>query len=256
MTKDSESRFGEFPWMMSIQNRQYKYLCGGSLIHPKVVLTYTNHVKGKNPNELIVRAGVWNSQVIEEVYKHEDRDVSEIITHPDHNKRTGGYNIALLILKEEFELDKHIQTICLPPATYTIPDNVICTATGWGRDVYGKNEVYQNILKKINVPIVGRSKCQTALRKTNLGRNYLLHRTFLCAGGEKNEDACEGDGGSPLVCETGAFSGIYWQVGIVAWGVGCGQATIPGVYSNVVYLKTWIDEQFTNKNLNKDHYLS
>lgn len=48
---DSETQYGEFPWMMAVLRRQTKiipnetnksvimYQCGGSLIHPKVVLT-------------------------------------------------------------------------------------------------------------------------------------------------------------------------------------------------------------------------
>jgi len=43
---NSEAQFGEFPWMIAVMKKKYegdveyfKYHCGGSLIHPKVVLT-------------------------------------------------------------------------------------------------------------------------------------------------------------------------------------------------------------------------
>ena len=45
---DNEAQFGEFPWMVAIlmeekvdenPKKLYVYLCGGSLIHPQVVLT-------------------------------------------------------------------------------------------------------------------------------------------------------------------------------------------------------------------------
>lgn len=56
------------------------------------------------------------------------------------------------------------------------------------------------------------------------------------------KDACTGDGGSPLVCETG--KGGTWQVvGLVAWGIGCADYGIPGAYVNVPNYVDWINEE-------------
>jgi len=49
-----------------------------------------------------------------------------------------------------------------------------------------------------------------------------------------------GDGGGPLVCPKTGADGIYVQVGIVAWGIGCGEQ-IPGVYANVSQALCFID---------------
>lgn len=46
----------------------------------------------------------------------------------------------------------------------------------------------------------------------------------------------------------------YYQVGIIAWGIGCG-TTIPAVYVNVPYYRKWIDEQFANWNLDTSFFL-
>lgn len=46
------------------------------------------------------------------------------------------------------------------------------------------------ILKKVEVPLVGRSQCVDGLRTTRLGRRFVLHESFRCAGGEEGRDAC------------------------------------------------------------------
>lgn len=58
---------------------------------------------------------------------------------------------------------------------------------------------------------------------------HFLFASFLCAGGEPKKDACEGDGGSPLVCEV---NGIWKVAGLVSWGIGCGQPGKAIVYKN------------------------
>ena len=59
------------------------------------------------------------------------------------------------------------------------------------------------------------------MRQTRLGRRFLLHDSFMCAGGEPGRDACKGDGGSPLICPIDGKPGYYYQAGIVAWGELC-----------------------------------
>lgn len=55
----------------------------------------------------------------------------------------------------------------------------------------GKDGVYQNILKKVDLPIVSRNKCLSELRKSYLGQLYELSDSFICAGGELGKDTCK-----------------------------------------------------------------
>ena len=63
-----------------------------------------------------------------------------------------------------------------------------------------------------------------------------------CAGGEKGKDACEGDGGAPLVCQS--ESGLWHVVGLVAWGVDCALEDVPGVYVNIYKYIDFITQRY------------
>ena len=68
-------------------------------------------------------------------------------------------------------------------------------------------------MKAVEMPLVEHDTCQAALQETRLGPNFLLHHSFLCAGGQKEgQDSCTGDGGSPLVCPSRSDSTRYVQV--------------------------------------------
>ncbi|XP_072161435.1 phenoloxidase-activating factor 2 [Bemisia tabaci] len=115
--------------------------------------------------------------------------------------------------------------------------------------VNGKEGKYQVILKKVQMPTVPRDVCQAALQQTRLGKRFRLHESFICAGGEKGKDACKGDGGSPLVCPIQSRPEHYVQVGIVAWGIGCGENGTPGVYVNVAKFRNWVDSKLSQLRL-------
>lgn len=51
--KDNEAQYGEFPWMVAVLKtielngaKRDSYQCGGSLIHPQVVLTVAHCIAG------------------------------------------------------------------------------------------------------------------------------------------------------------------------------------------------------------------
>ena len=255
--QEHESQFGEWPHMCAILSEEpvledpgYSggesqtvnlYQCGGSLIAPGVILTAAHCAEKfrSEPGKLKVRCGEWDTQNQTEPRAHQDRAVQTLDIHPDFNDRNLANDWALLYTTEPFELQEHIDTVCLPEPEEQF-DGQNCFATGWGKDQFGAAGEYQVVLKEIDLPVVGHQQCQDSLRRTRLGRRFLLDDSFICAGGIAGKDTCKGDGGSPLVCQSKGDPFTYVQAGVVAWGIGCGEDATPGVYASVSKAVCWI----------------
>nr|XP_012145936.1 PREDICTED: putative serine protease 41 [Megachile rotundata] len=93
-------------------------------------------------------------------------------------------------------------------------------------------------VREAEIPIVSDAEC---IRKVNAvtEKIFILPASSFCAGGEQGNDACQGDGGGPLVCQD---DGFYELAGLVSWGFGCGRLDVPGVYVKVSAFIGWINQ--------------
>ncbi|OAL67585.1 putative serine proteinase stubble-like isoform X1 [Trichophyton violaceum] len=94
------------------------------------------------------------------------------------------------------------------------------------------------------------NQCERTL-KQNWWASAVLDDSFMCAGGVLNQGACQGDGGSPLMC---IAENQYYARGIFSWTIGCGLANIPHVYTDVVKVRSWIDQEMTANGFTTDSY--
>uniref|UniRef100_A0A182JBC3 Phenoloxidase-activating factor 2 n=1 Tax=Anopheles atroparvus TaxID=41427 RepID=A0A182JBC3_ANOAO len=236
----TRARYGEFPWMAFVYTAQGEYelyLCGGTLIHSKVVITIAHCIENRTSSDLMVRLGEWDLEHMVEIYPPQDRAVQASITHPEFYSDLLLNDIAILFLDEHVDFTEVVGTACLPPQNANF-DHKRCLFSGWGEDESGRNS---SVLKRTKLPIVPNGHCQRKLRHRLLSRHFRLHQGFLCAGGESGKDACRGDGGSPLVCPIPHSENQYYIVGLVAFGYECGTQGVPGVYVNVPHYRDWID---------------
>ncbi|XP_069974721.1 uncharacterized protein [Penaeus vannamei] len=233
----NEAVFGEFPWQGIIFFTNYTYKCGASLVDEQHLITGAHCVAGLKPDQIQVRLGEWQVNTYDEPLKYVDAPVAAIDVHPDFKGGSLHNDIALITLASPVEFQFHINSVCVPNEQQVFGDTY-CFATGWGKDAF--NGSYQVILKQVDLPLVDNYACQEKLRKTRLGKYFILDKSFVCAGGEEGKDACTGDGGGPLVCKDAA-SGLYFLKGITAWGISCGEKDVPGVYADVQYLLPWLN---------------
>ena len=177
------------------------------------------HFRNLQPNKIMVRCGDWDITEDTELAAFQERTISSVDIHPEYSgtKTQGQYaqlefDFALLHVSQEFILQDHVNTICLPAwgARGEQYSQKNCVAMGWGKHKFGEEGLYQKTLKQVKMDVVPNTLCQRQLRATDrLTNSWNLHESFLCAGGEEGKDLCTGDGGGPLVCPMNANPNRY-----------------------------------------------
>lgn len=239
---ESSADFGEYPAQAAILKRlsgsDSLFVCGGTLISQYWIATAAHCIRKHAQSELKVRLGEWDVHRDDEFYPHVEKEVRDLIIHPEFVAGNLVNDIALIRLDSPVDPSLvHVNPACLPLAEERF-DRQHCWVVGWGKDSFGQKGSFQAVLREVELPVMGRDECEQALRQTRLGQHYRLHAGFICAGGESGRDACEGDGGSGLYC---VQDGLVKVAGLVSWGIGCGQAGVPGVYVNLAHYRPWIE---------------
>merc|ERR1712119_18976 len=68
----------------------------------------------QEPTKLKIRCGEWDTQNQTEPRPHQDRYVQTLDIHPEFNPRNLANDWAVLYTAQNFDLQAHIDTICLP----------------------------------------------------------------------------------------------------------------------------------------------
>eukprot|EP00092_Neocalanus_flemingeri_P001272 GFUD01001358.1.p1 GENE.GFUD01001358.1~~GFUD01001358.1.p1 ORF type:complete len:397 (+),score=61.94 GFUD01001358.1:151-1341(+) len=238
---------GSQPWMAALgvvnpKDDIVDFLCGGSLLSDRAVLTSAHCLGdlGHNPlvflgqNDLSKDGGV-------------ERRVRSVSVHPKWANLTGWpeYDLAILHLDKPVDISDSIMPICLPTDYFGIQERSIKprygVISGWGRLYSGGPRVAE--LQSAVVDILEDLECEAAYP-------HIFNRTdpptdLLCGKGLEVKgrsslvtDSCQGDSGGPLVVEQQDFN--WTLVGVVAGGVGCGAKQYPGIYVKVAEHLQWI----------------
>ncbi|NXM65226.1 TMPS9 protease, partial [Serilophus lunatus] len=225
----SEASRGEFPWQVSLRENN-EHFCGAAVLTEKWLVSAAHcFTEFQDP-------AMWAAYTGTTSLRGSDSstvklDIAQIIPHPSYNADTADYDVAVLELKRPVAFTKYIQPVCLPDAGHDFPTSKKCLISGWG---YLKEDflVKPEFLQKATVELLDQNLCSSLY-------SHVLTDRMMCAGYlEGKVDSCQGDSGGPLVCQEP--SGRFFLAGIVSWGIGCGEARRPGVYTRVTKLRDWI----------------
>ncbi|KAJ0172035.1 hypothetical protein K1T71_012008 [Dendrolimus kikuchii] len=236
---------GEWCWQVALINSLNQYLCGAALIGTQWVLTAAHCVTNivRSGDAIYVRVG---DHDLTRKYGSPGAQTLRVATtyiHHNHNSQTLDNDIALLKLHGKAELKEGVCLVCLPARGVSHAAGKRCTVTGYG--YMGEAGPIPLRVREAELPIVSDAEC---IRKVNAvtEKIFILPASSFCAGGEEGNDACQGDGGGPLVCQD---DGFYELVGLVSWGFGCGRQDVPGVYVKVSSFIGWINQIISVNNL-------
>lgn len=215
----------KYPWQaqLGIGGNQF---CGGSLIHPLIVLTAMHCLVDSEGKPMFAASEleIWLGRT-QLSSGGTDFGAWELYGSLEaYDPATNENDVAFISLFEA-STGPRLQ-IAGPSERALWTPGRSAYVSGWGHTAEDGDA--SPILKEALVPVIDDGACAGP---GVYGESFIATAMFCAGYLGGGTDSCQGDSGGPL--QSPIDGGGFRLVGIVSWGVGCAQPNKPGVYTRI-----------------------
>ncbi len=230
----------QFPWQvfLTASSQAGTFECGGAILDEWHVLTaahcmYDDQDDRFSAGNMTVMYGSTKLWLMNSVKVKR-------ATHPTTYLQKSGTkdnDIAVLRLEAPLTYTSSVGPVVLPVDNAPeLSDRIDLTVSGFGMTENGNSSA---TLLYGDVKYIIKENC----KNNSAYQPEEIFPSMVCAGLEDGGvDSCQGDSGGPLT-----LKGSNNLIGIVSWGVGCGQRNYPGIYSDVSKFIPFINDVVSSR---------
>lgn len=204
-----------------------EFTCGGTLLEERFVVSAAHCFLGRTlKSAWTVSGGISHlSETGVQV------DLLDYVVPAVFREKSMHMDVAVILLKTPLKGD-NIATATL--CNRKLSEGLLLKVSGWGLIDPNATSPYQTI-RTVTVPVLNKKRCRKNYKKA-----LLLTHSMFCAGVLGTKDACTFDSGGPLIYDP-PDEGKKELCGIVSFGISCASPKFAGVYTDVNYVKPFIE---------------